>query len=226
MFFKGKQISQAYETGAVLAVAGGFLDSYTYVSRGGVFANAQTGNMVLLAVNIAKKNIMGTLIYFIPIIAFVTGILAAEYIRKLYKDRDTSRLHWRQSIILAEAVILGAIAFVPSGSADTAVNVLVSFVCSLQVESFRKINGNAAATTMCTGNLRSASENLFKYETTKDREFLKKSLQYYGIIVFFILGSVAGYIMTDKLGVKAVLFCVLLLAVIFTLMFINGDKAE
>jgi hypothetical protein len=37
-------------TGLLLACAGGFLDAYTFVGRGGVFANAQTGNIVLLGV--------------------------------------------------------------------------------------------------------------------------------------------------------------------------------
>jgi uncharacterized protein DUF1275 len=36
-------------TGLLLAGAGGFLDAYTFIGRGGVFANAQTGNIVLLA---------------------------------------------------------------------------------------------------------------------------------------------------------------------------------
>ena len=35
--------------GLCLAFTGGFLDAYTYLLRGGVFANAQTGNMVLMA---------------------------------------------------------------------------------------------------------------------------------------------------------------------------------
>ena len=36
--------------GALLAAAGGLLDAYTYLSRGGVFANAETGNMVLFGI--------------------------------------------------------------------------------------------------------------------------------------------------------------------------------
>ena len=31
----------------ILSISGGFLDIYTYLFRGGVFANAVTGNMVL-----------------------------------------------------------------------------------------------------------------------------------------------------------------------------------
>lgn len=34
-------------TGLLLAGVGGFLDAYTFVGYGGVFANAQTGNIVL-----------------------------------------------------------------------------------------------------------------------------------------------------------------------------------
>jgi uncharacterized membrane protein YoaK (UPF0700 family) len=43
-------------TGLLLAGAGGFLDAYTFVGRGGVFANAQTGNIVLLAVAAGERH--------------------------------------------------------------------------------------------------------------------------------------------------------------------------
>ena len=47
---KGLQTSERFRIGALLAVAGGLLDAYTYLMRDGVFANAQTGNIVLLGV--------------------------------------------------------------------------------------------------------------------------------------------------------------------------------
>ena len=50
-----KKASESYTVGIILAFVGGFLDIYTYVSRGGVFANAQTGNMVLLAIHAYKR---------------------------------------------------------------------------------------------------------------------------------------------------------------------------
>ena len=40
--------------GILLAIVGGFLDAYTFVSRDGVFANAQSGNMVIFAVKGSK----------------------------------------------------------------------------------------------------------------------------------------------------------------------------
>ena len=46
--------SESVELGILLAIVGGFLDAYTFVGRGGVFANAQTGNVVLMGIEAAK----------------------------------------------------------------------------------------------------------------------------------------------------------------------------
>ena len=43
-----RQMSESFAVGILLILAGGFQDAYTYIYRGGVFANAQTGNVVLL----------------------------------------------------------------------------------------------------------------------------------------------------------------------------------
>jgi Na+/H+ antiporter NhaC len=41
---------------ALLAASGGFLDAFTYIGQGHVFANAMTGNVVLLGVYAATGN--------------------------------------------------------------------------------------------------------------------------------------------------------------------------
>ena len=57
------QMSEAFQLGAVLAVVGGFLDAYSYLFRGGVFANAQTGNIVLLGISLQKGKWQGGVHY-------------------------------------------------------------------------------------------------------------------------------------------------------------------
>ena len=47
------QRSESSAVIAVLCISGGFQDAYTYNCRDAVFANAQTGNMVLLGQNFA-----------------------------------------------------------------------------------------------------------------------------------------------------------------------------
>lgn len=211
-----RQMSESFRLGAVLALTGGFLDAYTYLIRGGVFANAQTGNIVLLGVRLMEGDWGGAGHYLVPILAFAAGVLAAELIRGRF--RGAQALHWRQITVAAELLLLAAVAFLPA-ALDNAANVLVAFVCAVQVESFRKVNGNAFATTMCTGNLRSGTERLYLWGKTGERDHGHRAAQYYGIIVFFIVGAALGAWCSGRLGQRAVLgACVLLLAA-FLLMF-------
>jgi uncharacterized membrane protein YoaK (UPF0700 family) len=102
---------------------------------------------------------------------------------------------------------------------NSIVNVLVAFVCSMQVQSFRKVSGNTYATTMCTGNLRSAAEGLYHFIGLKDKSALKRSFIYLGIIVFFIFGAIIGSVTATVYGVTSALFCCVLLLIVFFLMF-------
>lgn len=217
------QMSERYRVGLILAVVGGYLDAYTYICRGKVFANAQTGNIVLFGINLIEKRWESALEYFTPIMAFVIGVLLSEFFRKKYNKEF---LHWRQSILLLEMIILIIVAFIPIGDLDILANVLISFVCSLQVESFRKFRDKAYASTMCTGNLRSASEALYKSLVIKNKEDLKSSMNYFGIITFFIIGGMIGAIITKKYLEKSVLFSVIGLMIVFIMMFINYDKEK
>ena len=47
------QMSESMALAVFLTLAGGFQDAYSYNCRGKVFANAQTGNLVLLGQNLA-----------------------------------------------------------------------------------------------------------------------------------------------------------------------------
>lgn len=75
-----KQMSESFWTITFLTLSGGFQDAYTYFSRGKVFANAQTGNMVLMAANVVNGDISGFLRYLFPVLAFSLGIICASLI--------------------------------------------------------------------------------------------------------------------------------------------------
>ena len=139
--------------GLVLAAAGGFMDAYTFIARGGVFANAQTGNLVLLGVRAFEGDVRA-LHYLAPVLAFVLGVLACQALRA--GQRRLRPVGWRQAVLIGEAVLLAASAFAPQ-SCNDAVNAGVSFACAMQVSAFRSLHGQPYATTMCTGNLRSGT---------------------------------------------------------------------
>ena len=217
------QMSEAYSLGALLTGRGGVLGACTYFTRGGVFSNAQTGNLVLLAIRLAQGDLTALPRYLPPILSFALGIVVAELIRDHY--RVSHSLHWRQAVVALEALILLVTAFLPQGPWDSAVNAAVSFVCAMQVEAFRKIRGNALATTMCTGNLRSGTELLYHGLRGRDATALKRSFQYYGIILCFLLGGALGVWATGVLAEQAILLCCGMLVIIFLAMFRAPQEA-
>lgn len=210
------QMSDTYRVGGLLALLGGFLDAHTYVSRGGVFAFAQTGNLILLGIRLSEGAFGQALRYLLPIGAFILGVFAAELIRRYFLSR--SDFHWRQIVVAGEALILVGVSFIPSGGLNTVSTTLISFLCAMQVESFRKFCGNSYSTTMCTGNLRSGTDLLFHFLADRHRKDGKRSAQYYGIILLFVLGAVLGGVLTRLLSVHAALFGCLPLTVVFWLM--------
>ena len=203
----------------LLNLSGGTQDACSYFLRDHVFANAQTGNIVLLGLNIAEGHIRESLYYLLPIAAFALGILFVEWIRARF--REYSQLHWRQIVVFLEALLLLLPAFMVSGAWDTQVNILISFVCAVQVESFRKVRGQNIATTMCTGNLRTATEQIFYYLHSHDAETGRRILGYYEMVLFFILGAAAGAVLTAQFAEKSILFCSAMLGVAFFSMFMK-----
>ena len=78
-FYPHRQMSESFITAAFLSVSGGLQDAYTYIFRGKVFANAQTGNIVLLGQNLVDRNWRMCVHYAVPLLFFALGIAAAEY---------------------------------------------------------------------------------------------------------------------------------------------------
>ncbi len=205
---RSKQTSESIELGILLALAGGFMDAYSYLCRDHVFANAQTGNILLLGVNLAEHHWSDALRYFIPIISFIVGIAISDLVRIKFKKYST--VHWRQIAVLCEAVILFGVSFIPRNMSLFA-NSLTSLACGIQVESFRKIHGQGIATTMCIGNLRSATQNMCEFISSKDRRAAWRGLLYYGIILFFMLGAVLGNRMIQRYQERAIALCGIIL---------------
>lgn len=217
------QMSESFLTAVFLSLSGGLQDAYTYLFRGKVFANAQTGNIVLLSSNLMDGNWERVLHYLVPLCAFALGVLTAEKMQEHF--RNMQRLHWRQLVVLCEIVMLFVVGFFPQ-EWNLMANALVSFACAMQVQTFRKVNGYAFASTMCIGNMRSGMDSLCSWVLNRNPAALKKSFYYWGIILLFALGAGLGSLTLDLCGAKAIWFSCLLLAVSFCLMFLKEDVEE
>lgn len=217
------QMSEAFRTVMFLSASGGLQDAYTYIGRGKVFANAQTGNIVLMSQAAFNGDLSRVLHYLIPLLSFALGVAAAEVIHIRY--REAKHLHWRQLVLLVEILLLFGVGFIPN-TLDLAANALVSFACAMQVQAFRKVHGYPFASTMCIGNMRSGTEALCVYFHTRDREVLKKALTYFGVIGIFAVGAGLGSVLTARFAEKGIWVSCLLLAVSFLMMFVREEEKK
>ena len=190
---------------ALLTLSGGLQDAYTYLRRGKVFANAQTGNIVLLGQSLFDGDWGRAARYLLPVLAFALGVAAAEAIR-------VRRPRWQRRVLLWEILLLFLVGFIPH-SLDQLANALVSFSCAMQVQAFRKVEGFVFASTMCIGNLRSGMESLCAFLRTGDCQERRKARLYFFAILLFALGAEAGSLAVELLDLPAIWLSCALLAV-------------
>lgn len=216
-----RQVSESAAVGSLLALSGGFMDAYSYINRGKVFANAETGNIVLMALNICEGDFVNAVNYLVPIVSFALGVLLCEVIK--YRRNSIRMIHWRQILALLEVLALIVVAFLPQ-SMNKAANSTISLVSGIQFATFPKVNGTAMATTMCTGNLKSGTQNLYNGIKTGNKENIEKGIYYFACIFIFTAGTMLGYAAVGAMEEKAILIAAAGLAAVFAVMFIEGEE--
>ena len=209
------QMSDSLLTASFIILSGGLQDAYTYLCRGKVYANAQTGNIVLLSAYLFEGDTARAVRYLVPVLSFALGVFAAECIHRRFKRME--KIHWRQLIIFSEIVLLFAVGFLPQER---------NMAANMQVQTFRKVRGHAYASTMCIGNLRSGTEALCEYFHDKNPAVLRRALTYFGVIGIFALGAGAGAWITARAGERTIWISCALLTVSFLLMFLREKRAE
>ncbi|WP_235821717.1 YoaK family protein [Gottfriedia acidiceleris] len=200
--------------GLLLALVGGFLDGYNFISRDGVFANAQTGNLVLLAINLSYGSWKNSVAYILPIIAFISGVLVAETVKH---PRLKELLYsYRRSILILECIVLIIVGGLPSSVPNLVVTVCISFVSSLQISTFTHLDKWTYNSTMTTGNIRIASQAAYTAFINHDKEAKTKFKKFFVIIISFSFGAFFGSISTKYIGNQSVWIAagVLLIALI------------
>jgi uncharacterized membrane protein YoaK (UPF0700 family) len=137
---------------ALLAWAGGFLDGFTYVGHGHVFANTMTGNVVLLGLN-CYSGAWGTAFRHLPaILAFVAGVCVAQAMQLYSKRRGVSAPY--PAVLVLEICVLVVLSLLPATTADILFTTSIAFASSVQIQTFREVNGQSYNATFTTSNVR------------------------------------------------------------------------
>ena len=191
--------------------------AYSYLARGNVFATGQTGNFVLLAVNLARMDLPMVMHYLTPILLFWLGIFASMHMRHKYFRGNV--FLWERETLRAEIGLFLLVGFLPDTIPDVLVNSLISFCAAMQYCCFRTMGAQAAyASIFCTGNMRSCAEQLYMGLVRKEKASLENGLRYLGILGAFFIGVLLGVLGDHWLHTRAAWgVCILLLMSSFVL---------
>ena len=187
----------------LLTAVGGFFDAYTFVNCNGIFANAQTGNLIFVGIDLIEGNIPEVVHYSVPIFSFVIGVLVSKVIETKYKELSIFTHIYMLLIVQICALLL--IIFKHSFFGVDVRPIVISFICAIQFDGFRKVNNLVFASVFCTGNLRSMSEHLYKYVVLKKKESKTPLLIYSTVIGVFLSGVLLGAAMSKFFLHKAIL---------------------
>ena len=187
---------------SLLMLAGGVLGAFTYMARGNVFCNAQTGNILLLGLALGDGEWRRAAYLLIPITAYGLGAAVSEFLPVPVKK--AGKLRWDTLLIGFELLVTVLLGFVPEEAPYQISQVAVNFICSMQYNTFRQAEGIPMATTFCTNHLRQAGVWRVKGIRKKDRTYLKRVLQHGRMIVLFVAGAAAGAVLCRYVWGKAV----------------------
>lgn len=187
---------------ALLTLSAGMMGAYTFNLRGGVFCNAQTANVVLMALAFGGGDWLGGCYYLIPISAYLAGAFLSELLPS--PVRRFGFLRWDTYLVAFECCALFAIGFIPLTWPHHLVQVLVNFIASMQYNTFRQAEGIPMATTFCTNQLRQVGVGLAKAVRKGDRAALGRALFFLGMLGCFFSGGVLSTVACHMVSAKAI----------------------
>ncbi len=207
----------------LLTVANAFLDAHTYLARGGVFANVQTGNVIFFAIHVSERHWGDSLSRLWPMFAFIVGVAVSSHINSGRVDKVVAHpLRWTMA---SQAAVLAGLGFLPATLPPRLAVVPISLLGGIQIGLFGSIGDDLAYMPLATtGNLRRLVEAGYDFLVEKNSRSRRAFTIYAGLIGAFAAGALAGAFTTRALGLHAIWVPAGLLAVTLILFVIDERK--
>ena len=199
----------------LLTLAAGMMGLYTYNLRGEVFSNAQTGNIVKMALAFGKCRFSEGVYYFIPFIAYVLGTIISEILPE--KVREAHFVRWDTLLVGIEIFALLMVGLMPLTWPDQVVQVIINFLCSMQFNTFRQAEGVPMATTFLTNHVRQIGISIARVIRHHELEHEAgiKAWRHAKLILAFFIGGAVMTFASDYLQEKSIWLAVIPLSVCF-----------
>lgn len=202
-----------------LTAVSGFFGAYTYLLKGGVFCNAQTGNVVLLGLSLGAGEWKKALYYLIPIAAYIAGAFVSELLPGPIKHKTSIR--WDTFLIGFEMLAVIVLGFLPDSLPVQISQIAVNFIASMQYNTFRQAQGVAVATTFVTNHVRQIGIGLakeFAHRKSGDKSHREKFFRHCAMLFFFLSGVTIGTVFCNLLSGKGIWVLLLPFGVVFSVL--------
>jgi uncharacterized membrane protein YoaK (UPF0700 family) len=190
-------LSGMFAIASLFAVVGGYLDAYSYLARGHVFANAQTGNVVLFGVRAASGDWTSAYKTLPSILAFMCGVAVARLLRVRPEKQTFSPTLICQAL---ELVVLLVLFFCGRFVSDFYAVLLIAFSAALQNTSYSSIGPFQFNSAMTTSNLLNAVSGWVQL-ALRETDFTHRGKAIVGSVIFlcFAGGALLGGVCTLRL---------------------------
>lgn len=204
-----------------LTFIGGFIEIYSLRVHS-IFAGMQTGNLITLFTDLIDGKPMLALYRITAILIFLFGCFLAEFVRFLLRKRNLPT----ESVILGfEIVFLVPLFFLPVGDTgiegeaiDFVSDAFLGLFASFQYTTFRKVNGEAYATTMMTNLMSNIAKDAFALAHEKTEDNAIHLMEHVLVLAFFVLGVVSFYFTYTSIEAKSDLIIRMMLFIPFVIL--------
>jgi len=204
-------------------MAGGYMDAYAYLAHGHVFANSQTGNVVLFSVAASQGHWAQAGRHLPPILAFAAGVAVAKYLDVHFEQQSVRATLFCQAFAVT---ILTGVANVGAYLPDASVVPIISFVAALQNTSLSRIGPWSFNSAITTGNLRDATSGLVLWIAGQERAASRRKAVTLGLICLaFLVGALCGGSYARLDTAHALLPCVATVALGFLLTAVSVERS-
>ncbi|MFI3312609.1 MAG: YoaK family protein [Eubacteriales bacterium] len=201
----------------IMTIVGGYMNGYSYVTRGGSLVSMQSGNMARIGIAAYTQDLNLFIISVIPVVGCLIGCTLA-YIGRDGKKESTP-IYWQRLALIAEIILFIVVGFIPTGFHNHWVNLTIAVVAGFQLCSLKSYRGYAHTTTLASGNVRNLGHILADLILKRDLETLQLFIEYTILFVSFTGGAFLGVVVSVSIGAQAIWVCCFLLFVLLLQMY-------
>ena len=181
-----------------MAVCGGFLGAYAILNRCDVFGNAQTSNLIYLAMSIIGRDAKQVIIRIGAMLLYMLATMLTVLIPKYTK------WNLRAVSVLIDMLAVCILSFLPQEMDNIIALYPIFFAMAFQWNTFANLCEYVSSTIFSTNNVRQMSISFTKYICDRKEEDAKRGRFFAGVLLFYHIGVAISYFAWKAFGLKGV----------------------